>query len=173
MASAPPNQHSRSSTPEQSVTENASHSEQSRIFLDLDESQVKVVLVYHILINILIHLKKLLGDAEELKLEGNDYFRAKQWNQALVAYQSALGHLPKRPVPRTQKDKLRTVDEAEQSEQEQSSGPSSSQSAETEDVSPTAKELYPLQPECAKARSILNANIAACHVKLVRVCIVI
>jgi hypothetical protein len=30
------------------------------------------------------------------------------------------------------------------------------------------KELSDLEKECARARSILNANIGACHVKLVR-----
>lgn len=41
-------------------------------------------------------------------------------------------------------------------------------SNQKEGVSETEpEEVMPLQAECARARSVLNANLAACHVKLV------
>lgn len=45
-----------------------------------------------------------MRDAEELKAEGNDHFREKRWDEAICAYRSALGHLPKRREPRRKVD---------------------------------------------------------------------
>ncbi|KAJ7130079.1 TPR-like protein [Mycena crocata] len=94
--------------------------------------------------------------AEELKIEGNDHFRAGKWDEALVAYRTGLGRLPPRkqePSPAIIEDE---DDISAHDEPEASTAPK-----EDEDVSMTAEET-----ECAKARAVLNANIGACFVKL-------
>ena len=100
-----------------------------------------------------------------MKQEGNDHFRAKRWDEALVAYRSALGHLPSRP---------RSNDLGN----DESDGPhrddvpdGESTELEPEPEVPPPQQLPPseLEVECAKARAVLNANIAACHMKLVSV----
>ncbi|CAL1695387.1 unnamed protein product [Somion occarium] len=55
-------------------------------------------------------IQRCLQQADELKAEGNDHFRAKSWDEALAQYRSALGHLPKR------KGKQRETDEVEEPE---------------------------------------------------------
>lgn len=50
-------------------------------------------------------------------------------------------------------------------------GEASGAAEEKEDKAEEKEEpvkLSPLEMECAKARSVLNANIGACHIKLVR-----
>ncbi|CAL1695388.1 unnamed protein product [Somion occarium] len=98
-----------------------------------------------------------LGDiqqADELKAEGNDHFRAKSWDEALAQYRSALGHLPKRkvikPISPPPDDPEAKVDSGKGKQRE------------TDEV----EEPEPLASECAKARAVLNANIGACYVKL-------
>ncbi|KAI0702526.1 TPR-like protein [Cytidiella melzeri] len=138
----------KTSTPETDTVKAISTPVQTPVF---DEAQVK----------------KLLEDANELKQEGNDHFRSSEWNEALVAYRSALGRLPKRPAPPKQKETLREVDELDgvaeggQNAAESSQTKGNSSRAESPPPDPT-----PLQTECKKARAVLNANIAACHVKL-------
>ncbi|KAI0094636.1 hypothetical protein BDY19DRAFT_988455 [Irpex rosettiformis] len=107
---------------------------------------------------------KLLEDAEELKQEGNAHFRSGRWNEAIVAYKSALGRLPKRPQKkRTPKDSIAEADEGDRMD---------FRSQKTrEDDERSKQELDPeettlLPAECAKARSVLSANIAAVHFKL-------
>lgn len=144
-----------------------------------------------------------LRDAEALKVEGNDHFRASRWNEALVAYRSALGRLPRRKfVERKPKEdsargrkkwdikgKGREEDDEEeggekaqeamgavgssgdiQGESQKADGEAGQVNAEKaeEKVEKKAVKLSPLEMECAKARSVLNANIGACHIKLVR-----
>lgn len=140
-----------------------------------------------------------LRDAEALKTEGNDHFRALRWNKALVSYRSALGRLPRRKfVERKTEEGARgrkkwdikgkgrgdgdgDEDEAKEKESVDIAVSSSSVQAEPGEASGAAEEkedkteekeepvkLSPLETECAKARSVLNANIGACHVKLVR-----
>ncbi|KAH9968932.1 hypothetical protein BC827DRAFT_1166616 [Russula dissimulans] len=98
-----------------------------------------------------------LGEADELKQEGNDLFRRSKWNEALQSYRNGLARLPKRrippPAPEEQGDPLPTGEEAA--------------AASTETTSQNEPAIDPsLEHECAKARSVLYANIAACHVKL-------
>ncbi|KAG5718595.1 Tetratricopeptide repeat protein 1 [Termitomyces sp. T112] len=90
---------------------------------------------------------------DELKEQGNDHFRSSQWNEALVAYQSALGHLPKRK------------DQALQS------GSNDPDEGDSEAVVQDAEPVLPSDDQSqldavAKRRAVLNANIGACFVKL-------
>ncbi|KAI0756660.1 hypothetical protein C8Q80DRAFT_1129813 [Daedaleopsis nitida] len=112
-----------------------------------------------------------LKGAEDLKQEGNDHFRAKRWDEALAAYKSALGHLPQRSTPDRSSMELEdtrpTVDSDDEPESRASSRPSERMS-EKQGARPQEEEVPPseLDVECAKARSILNANIGACYAKL-------
>lgn len=87
-----------------------------------------------------------------MKSEGNDYFRTRKWDEALVAYRSALGRLPKRPEkPKKTPSELEEPDDKEVPKAE-----------------PVQEEsLSELDIKCTKARSVLNANIGACFVQLV------
>ncbi|EIM83355.1 TPR-like protein [Stereum hirsutum FP-91666 SS1] len=140
-------------------------------------------------------IQTCLRDAEALKVEGNDHFRASRWNEALASYRSALGRLPRRKfVERKTKEGARgrkkwdikgkgredgDEDEEKAKESVDAAVSSSSVQAEPGEASGAAEEkedkaeekeepvkLSPLEMECAKARSVLNANIGACHIKL-------
>ncbi|KAJ7786019.1 TPR-like protein [Mycena metata] len=91
--------------------------------------------------------------ADEFKNEGNDHFRARRWDEALVAYRAGLGRVPKRREPQLQPnadvDDDSLVDEDRETPKDQTPIP-----------------LTPEETECAKARAVLNANIGACFVKL-------
>ncbi len=107
-------------------------------------------------------LQKSLRYAEELKLEGNDHFRQRRWNEALVAYQSGLGHLPKRRpknISESPEDRLSHLDEDEDEETTDPVEPV---------VTPNNEMETETGKECAKVRAVLNANIGACFVKMVR-----
>ncbi|KAI0330531.1 TPR-like protein [Cubamyces sp. BRFM 1775] len=108
------------------------------------------------------HIKRCLKDAEELKQEGNEHFRSKQWDEALAKYKAALGRLPKRidPPPITNKGKGRAADNIDEDAEEDVP----EEAPPTEEVHDEA--VAESTKECAKARAILNANIAACFVKL-------
>ena len=108
--------------------------------------------------------KRCLLEADELKHEGNEHFRAKHWDEALVAYRAALGRLPKRKSPAkvSSKSDGKRRDDDGAGQEEQASVSEAASSIVEEPAPSTALEI-----ECAKARSVLNANIGACHVKLV------
>ena len=111
--------------------------------------------------------QKCLADADELKLEGTEHFRAQEWPQALAKYKSALARLPKRPsieepLPYEQ------ATEPGGTGEETDEAPSSEKKEDGEKAKVEPLPLTGLQLECAKARAVLNANIGACHVKLVR-----
>ncbi|KAJ7169599.1 hypothetical protein C8R46DRAFT_202667 [Mycena filopes] len=92
--------------------------------------------------------------ADEFKNEGNDHFRARRWDEALVAYRAGLGRVPKRPEPEPQAGA--DVDD-------------DSVSIEEAGDDNTPRDEAPLtveETECAKVRAVLNANIGACFVKL-------
>ncbi|KAJ6509252.1 TPR-like protein [Mycena vitilis] len=97
-----------------------------------------------------------LRAAEELKNEGNDHFRARNWDEALVAYRAGLGRVPKRR-------KLEIKPAADDADDDAPTSPTDNQ-----DSAPKEEEvpLTPEELECAKARAVLNANIGACFVKL-------
>lgn len=102
-------------------------------------------------------VKRCLDEANVLKLEGNDLFKTSKWTEALVAYRTALSHLPPRKRPVNQ-----PVDE----------DPSFSDNADTPDEhNKTPESPLPEAPtedevELSKARAVINANIAACLIKL-------
>ncbi|GLB36342.1 putative tetratricopeptide repeat protein [Lyophyllum shimeji] len=114
--------------------------------------------------NVVLDITASLRAAEELKAEGNDYFRARQWDQALVAYRSGLGHLPKRSkgadVPHADGDD--SSEEAVIEPETKEHPPSKEGVAGIDGNRPSQEE----QAECAKLRAVLNANIGACYVKL-------
>ncbi|KAJ6574823.1 TPR-like protein [Mycena capillaripes] len=96
-----------------------------------------------------------LRTADEFKNEGNEHFRARRWDEALVAYRAGLGRIPKRREPATQS----TIDVDEENPVTREDGDPST--PKEDEVSMTPEET-----ECAKARAVLNANIGACFVKL-------
>ncbi|KAG6845966.1 hypothetical protein H0H87_011014 [Tephrocybe sp. NHM501043] len=100
-----------------------------------------------------VDIESLIPTADELKEQGNDYFRSSQWDEALVAYQSALGYLPKRIDIAANKEDSQEID-AKPVVVEQ-------HTTQTAAVAPKEK------PDAiAKRRAVLNANIGACYVKL-------
>ena len=108
-----------------------------------------------------------LGEAEELKQEGNDLFRRGKWDEALQRYRNGLAQLPKRRVPPPPPPRPATEEEGDTlpAEGDANLAPTD---AESQHESTLHSDVdAPLKGECANARSVLNANIAACHVKLV------
>jgi len=112
-------------------------------------------------------IKDCLLHAGELKLQGNDHFREKQWQEALVSYRTGLARLPLRKDRGKGKEKEKTEELDPPSEEEGEAAdkpkdPETRESGDVEDIESNDED----QVECAKARAIMNANIAACHVKL-------
>ena len=97
--------------------------------------------------------KERLDKANELKLEGNDSFKASQWTQALVSYRTALHQLPPRKQLANPDPDEADVD----APQQPSAGDSRVAAADVANA---------LDVECQKARAILHANIGACLAKL-------
>ncbi|KDR85183.1 hypothetical protein GALMADRAFT_233854 [Galerina marginata CBS 339.88] len=101
-----------------------------------------------------------LEGANERKAEGNVCFRAGKWNEALVAYRSALNCLPKRPVkaasPNNPRDDDGEVDEGV-------TEPSAKKEVVEDISSPAVGEA---DNEVTSLRAVLNSNIGACFVKL-------
>jgi hypothetical protein len=107
----------------------------------------------------LIRDKDRLRVAEEHKSEGNNHFRSGLWDEALAAYKTGLAQLPTR--------KGCTVDSENPTDDPLgSSADAKGKSKETSEESSTSPPTE-LDLACAKARSILYANIGACWVKLV------
>jgi hypothetical protein len=107
-----------------------------------------------------------LAEADELKQEGNSLFRLNKWDDALQSYRNGLARLPERKKPFV----TPATDEEPPAEGE---GTPTHTDADVDEslVSGTSVDSdssSPLERECATARSVLNANIAACYVKLVR-----
>ncbi|KAI0375348.1 TPR-like protein [Pilatotrama ljubarskyi] len=113
------------------------------------------------------HIKKCLSDADDLKQEGNEHFRAKRWDEALASYRAALGRLPKRrsSPQAAAKGKARATDEVEGDASEDDTDVDA-HVAEEEADHETITTNSELDAECTKARAVLNANIAACFMKL-------
>ncbi|EIW86541.1 TPR-like protein [Coniophora puteana RWD-64-598 SS2] len=101
--------------------------------------------------------RESLTKAEELKQAGNEAFKSSDWSEAIVSYRTALCHLPLRKVKKYQPSSRETDPD---DEQPSSSAPSQSRQETIDEPD------GPLDPECRKARSVLNANIGACFVKL-------
>lgn len=110
-------------------------------------------------------MKDCLLQAEELKQEGNVHFREKQWHEALVSYRTGLARLPARKEAGKGKEKegreeldLLSGDDEEERCKDSGTGERVTVGEESNDKG---------QAECARARAVMNANIGACHVKLV------
>lgn len=107
-------------------------------------------------------IKKNITEADELKQEGNESFRASRWSEALVSYRTALSRLPRRKPQPLSPD----------SSQDGTSVHGGARSASSSKVPTREDGLEPanipseLEAQCAKARAVLNANIGACLVKL-------
>ena len=122
-------------------------------------------------------IQQCLRDAEELKQEGNEHFRAKRWSEALATYRSGLGRLPKRRPLKSEKGKEREVVDMDGDEEDGGARKGAELENEDKEEKGKGKEVEEEQPvqtpsleaelECARARSVMNANIAACYVKLV------
>lgn len=108
-------------------------------------------------------------EADELKQEGNSLFRHNKWDDALQSYQNGLTRLPERRKP----SRPPATDEKNYSSPAEGEGTPTHTDTDVEEslasgTSDDSDPSSPLERECAKARSVLNANIAACYVKLVR-----
>ena len=112
-------------------------------------------------------IQNYLDIAKERKQEGNDCFRTGKWNEALIAYRSALNSLPKRPT-QSRPDTSEVDETLEEDPSAKSEPKASDDEAEREPVvgvsSPAVAES---EKESVRLRSVLNANIGACFVKLV------
>ncbi|TFK40974.1 hypothetical protein BDQ12DRAFT_733323 [Crucibulum laeve] len=114
-----------------------------------------------------LDIESRLREANERKAEGNQYFREEKWNEALVVYRSALGFLPPASEGDAEKQSTEDAEDTDGPELtgEQKSIPTTSEPQEDRtrlDVNIESDK----EKECVKARAILNANIAACHIKL-------
>ncbi|KAI0067698.1 hypothetical protein BV25DRAFT_1846856 [Artomyces pyxidatus] len=110
-------------------------------------------------------IKTSLQGAEELRQEGNDLFRSSKWNEALFAYKRGLALLPKR------KDTARFSNKgkgkaAVSPDIEDDPLPKHDLEPGLSGDDVLEKSLSVLDNDCAKARAVLNANIAASLVKL-------
>ncbi|KAK0208555.1 TPR-like protein [Desarmillaria ectypa] len=106
-------------------------------------------------------IEKSLRYAEELKLEGNDHFRQCRWDEALVAYKSGLGHLPKRRQKKFSEPPEDILSSTEGDQDEETND-----NVEPVVASDNAEVETEMDRECARARAVLNANIGACFVKM-------
>ncbi|KZT21656.1 TPR-like protein [Neolentinus lepideus HHB14362 ss-1] len=118
-------------------------------------------------------IRQSLKEAEDLKLEGNDYFRAGKWNEALNAYRSGFGRLPRRKEKESKSGKGKERDfrkEFDEDEDDRNAPPSEEEQKEDSDEAPQDEDILPestaLEKDCAKARAVLSANIGACYMKL-------
>ncbi|EGN96680.1 hypothetical protein SERLA73DRAFT_184814 [Serpula lacrymans var. lacrymans S7.3] len=113
-------------------------------------------------------IEERLRDADELKQDGNEAFRSKEWSSALVYYSTALAKLPKRKET-GHKDPIKNLNETESGlkEAEDRKGKGKADTTQKPETTQTPEPIQtPLEAECSKARAILNANIGACRMKL-------
>ncbi|KAJ8072320.1 hypothetical protein PM082_015879 [Marasmius tenuissimus] len=94
--------------------------------------------------------------ADEMKAQGNDHFRAGRWEEALASYRVGLGRLPKRKAKK--KTPTRDDDATFDMEREHDSVFGKEQEEEKEEEE--EEDIY------SQPRAVLNANIAACFMKL-------
>ncbi|KAF8912851.1 hypothetical protein CPB84DRAFT_1811859 [Gymnopilus junonius] len=110
--------------------------------------------------------------ANERKVHGNDCYRSRKWNEALVAYQSALNHLPKRHDKQAESGSSSGGKDGNDEENEDPNRMGKGKATEGNDQeeetpieisSPVVSEA---EKQTASLRAMLNANIGACYVKL-------
>lgn len=115
-----------------------------------------------------------MHEADELKAKGTEFFHRELWLQALQLYRRGLTRLPRRNINHSPgedcKGKMKeglNLDVGPDGRH--TSDDNSEQTKQPEGEQQEDEQLCQLERDCAKARSILNGNIAACHVKLVSV----
>ncbi|KAG9037335.1 hypothetical protein FRB95_005975 [Tulasnella sp. JGI-2019a] len=124
-------------------------------------------------------IRELLKKGDAIKVQGNDRFRASDWEGAIKLYQNALRTVPPRPSPpplaktssKGKESDIYTSDDGpENGDGEDTSDIANgmTDNATNEEVPPALPpaELTELEKECAAARAAINGNIAACYVKL-------
>jgi hypothetical protein len=84
----------------------------------------------------------------------------------LVSYRNGLARLPPRKVRQKGKERAKKEELDPSSDDDATDTPKSPETTENEDTAEVEADDEG-QVECAKARAIMNANIGACHVKLV------
>ncbi|KAG8979937.1 hypothetical protein FRC05_007380 [Tulasnella sp. 425] len=118
-------------------------------------------------------IRDLLKRGDELKSQGNDCFRKSDWDGAIRFYTQALKTVPLRPQERQTK-KSRPAGLSDEDEDDAGAdgqndtgdkAKGKEKANEPEEPQEAPKELTPLEKEAATARSVLNANLAACYVK--------
>ncbi|KAG9013465.1 hypothetical protein FRB94_002539 [Tulasnella sp. JGI-2019a] len=124
-------------------------------------------------------IRELLKKGDAIKVQGNDRFRASDWEGAIKLYQNALRTVPPRPSPpplaktssKGKESDIYTSDDGpENGDGEDTSDIANgmTNNATNEEVPPALPpaELTELEKKCAAARAAINGNIAACYVKL-------
>ncbi|PPQ89610.1 hypothetical protein CVT25_012355 [Psilocybe cyanescens] len=107
-------------------------------------------------------VENYLEIASDRKQDGNNHFRAGKWDEALVAYRSALNCLPKRSLSANEVNPLPSEEDGEAGEKQNSDAPK----AEEDVVDISSPAVSETDKEAARLRAVLNANIGACFVKL-------
>jgi tetratricopeptide (TPR) repeat protein len=104
-----------------------------------------------------------LDVANDRKQDGNDLFRVGKWEEAMTAYRSALGCLPKRTIsaPVPQPARSDTMSDSDGLGEDVQTPLVNEEVIEV--VSPVVGES---EREMKKLRAVLNANIGACYLKL-------
>ncbi|KIO31886.1 hypothetical protein M407DRAFT_121785 [Tulasnella calospora MUT 4182] len=118
-------------------------------------------------------IRDLLKRGDELKSQGNDCFRKSDWDGAIRLYTQALKTVPLRPrehgkggnKPAGLSDEDVDEEDAEGQNDDTTDKAKGKEKAKAEEEPEMPKELTPLEKEVATARSVLNANLAACYVK--------
>ncbi|KAG8993900.1 hypothetical protein FRB90_000570 [Tulasnella sp. 427] len=119
-------------------------------------------------------IRDLLKRGDELKSRGNELFRKSDWEGAIGLYTQALKTVPlrpKAPQKRAGRPPGLTEDEenddgADHQDDADNRPAKGKEKADIEEPEQPQKELTPLEKEAATARSVLNANLAACYVKM-------
>ncbi|KAF8323501.1 uncharacterized protein EI90DRAFT_3019857 [Cantharellus anzutake] len=106
--------------------------------------------------------------ADKLKEEGNKLFRESNWPQAIFHYEEGIRILPPRPVASTSQEKDRAPDDTGEELSPSPSAPEQASANPPEDNTRESEDepLTLAEKQCSIIRSMLNSNIAACHVKM-------
>lgn len=117
-------------------------------------------------------IREFLVQADELKTQGNAEFKSSKWESALELYRIALRRIPGRPSATLEdsssgkgKEKADVTpvdddDDRNSDDEREAATPPLTQSTAQK------RPLTDIERECAALRSVLNANIAACLIKM-------
>lgn len=109
-------------------------------------------------------LELQIANAETLKAQGNQDFGKKRWQAALNTYREGLAALPVLEKPKRteqEKGKQRAVEDEEDEQNVEAQEPQEPASEPVVADSETTKKMKSL-------RSVLNANVGACLLQMVR-----